>query len=395
MSEYVPDEVVVDILQRLPVKSLIRFRCVSKSWNSLITSPAFVHSHLNQSIPNNNNLPHPLLIVRHCSSSANRALDKEHYKLFYDNEAFEECAEFDFPTKSRSLKHFRLIASENGLICLSEQERYVLWNPSIRKCWNLPKPCITARKHSGSTCHEAFGFDPRTNDHKVVRIVIHHSTKKAPVEEAPVEEAPVEVYSVRTCSWRLSSASLTPSTNFTDWRKPKACLKGSVHFAALGQRNGTGIGFVLSFDLRDEVFREMIFPHNMTRLHTDIVTCVFSGSLALLCYDEKRFSCSIWVMKEYGVVDSWVKQFPIDIARGIEKNVLGFRKNGHIILEIMKEVNYWELFSYDPLCQQATKLEIQKNMHTFCVDTYRENLVLLNQANVVSRRRMTKKRKNR
>jgi hypothetical protein len=34
-------------------------------------------------------------------------------------------------------------------------------------------------------------------------------------------------------------------------------------------------------------------------------------------------------------------------------------------------------------------------MHTFCVDTYRENLVLLNQANVVSRSRVTKKRKNR
>jgi len=139
----------------------------------------------------------------------------------------------------------------------------------------------------------------------------------------------------------------------------------------------------------------MIFPHHMTRSHTDIVTCVFSGSLALLCYDKKKFFCSIWVMKEYGVVDSWVKQFTIDIARGIEKNVLGFRKNGHIILEIMKEVNYWELFSYDPVSQQATKLEIQKNMHTFCVDTYRENLVLLNQANVVSRSRVTKKRKNR
>jgi hypothetical protein len=133
----------------------------------------------------------------------------------------------------------------------------------------------------------------------------------------------------------------------------------------------------------------------MTRSHTDIVTCVFSGSLALLCYDEKRFSCSIWVMKEYGVVDSWVKQFTIDIAGGIEKNVVGFRKNGHIILEIRKEVYYWELFSYDPESQQATKLEIQKNMHTFCVDTYRENLVLLNQANVVSRSRVTKKRKNR
>jgi F-box interacting protein len=86
----------------------------------------------------------------------------------------------------------------------------------------------------------------------------------------------------------------------------------------------------LSFDLRDEVFREMIFPHHMTRSHTDIVTCVFSGSLALLCYDKKRFFCSIWVMKEYGVVDSWVKQFTIDIARGIEKKVLATHKSKNI-----------------------------------------------------------------
>jgi hypothetical protein len=103
MSDYLPDEVVVDILHRLPVKSLIRFRCVCKSWNSLIQTPAFIDSHLNQSIENNNsnNLPHPLLIVRYCVSSCHPNV--EHYKLFHDNEAFEECTELEFPVKSRSL----------------------------------------------------------------------------------------------------------------------------------------------------------------------------------------------------------------------------------------------------------------------------------------------------
>ena len=41
-----PEDIVPDILKWLPVKSLVRFRCVSKSWHSLITSSSFIHMHL-------------------------------------------------------------------------------------------------------------------------------------------------------------------------------------------------------------------------------------------------------------------------------------------------------------------------------------------------------------
>lgn len=50
MSDYLPNEVLVDILVRVPVKSLLRFRCVSKKWNSLISSPAFINTHLNRAL---------------------------------------------------------------------------------------------------------------------------------------------------------------------------------------------------------------------------------------------------------------------------------------------------------------------------------------------------------
>ncbi|XP_059452353.1 F-box/kelch-repeat protein At3g23880-like [Corylus avellana] len=385
MSEYLPDEGVTDILQRLPVKSLLRFRCVSKSWNSLITSPAFIDSHLNQSIPNNTP-PHPLLIVRSCVSYPNSKLNKEHYKLFPDNEAFEQCAEVDFPVKSRRRHHFTLIGYVNGLMCLFEHDRFILWNPSIRKVLNLPKPCITLKTHGRTTCHEAFGFDPRTNDYKVVRIAIPWRTT------AIVKETLVEVYSVSTGSWRISSTTFPPLTTVFDTRLPKPCVEGSVHFTA---RNRSYTNIILSFDLRDEVFREMIFPYNIG-YRTYIATCRVSGSLTLLSYHTER-SWSVWVMKEYGAVDSWVQvqQTTIDIAEEIE-NVLGFKKNGHVLLQTRKKHGHCDLLSYDPESQQTTKLEIPKEMHTFFVDTYRENLVLLNQEanDVVSRSRVTKKRKN-
>jgi F-box interacting protein len=375
------------------VKSLVRFSCVTKSWNSLITSPAFIHSHLNRSIPNNSNTPpHPIFIVRYCVSNPHNELEREHYKLFHDNEAFEECGKFDLPIKSRRLKNFRLIGSENGMMCLVEDEQFILWNPSIRKVVNLPEPCITAKTCGRMPCNEAFGFDLRTNDYKIVRISFPYSCN------AILMEPLVEVYSVSTGSWRISGATFPRSATLTDWFNPKACLNGSVHFAGHAQGNAT----VFSFDLRDELFRKMILPESMVPLDTDIVTCVFKGSLALLCYHKqatRRGCCSIWVMKEYGVVDSWEQQFTIGIAGGIE-NVLGFRKNGHIILETRKIgwPGYWELYSYDPESQQATNLGMHD--HTFWVDTYKENLVLLNQASdlandLVSESSVTKKRKNR
>ncbi|KAK1660293.1 hypothetical protein QYE76_048452 [Lolium multiflorum] len=43
------DELVTEILLRLPVKSLLRFKSVSKAWRATISDPFFVHSHLRQS----------------------------------------------------------------------------------------------------------------------------------------------------------------------------------------------------------------------------------------------------------------------------------------------------------------------------------------------------------
>ncbi|KAL7142580.1 hypothetical protein ABFS83_08G132800 [Erythranthe nasuta] len=45
-----PSELVEDILRRLPVKSLKRFRAVTKKWRSLIDSDRFVKLHLRHSL---------------------------------------------------------------------------------------------------------------------------------------------------------------------------------------------------------------------------------------------------------------------------------------------------------------------------------------------------------
>ncbi|CAL9017646.1 unnamed protein product [Prunus brigantina] len=46
-NRQLPSTMIEEILSRLPVKSLCRFKCVSKPWSSLISdNPSFVASHL-------------------------------------------------------------------------------------------------------------------------------------------------------------------------------------------------------------------------------------------------------------------------------------------------------------------------------------------------------------
>jgi hypothetical protein len=39
-APYLPDDLLVEILSRLPAKSLCRFKCASRSWRALTTDPA-------------------------------------------------------------------------------------------------------------------------------------------------------------------------------------------------------------------------------------------------------------------------------------------------------------------------------------------------------------------
>ena len=57
--EKLPEELLMEILSRLPVKYLLRFRSVSKYWFSLIQNPSFIS--LNHNRAQNN---HCLLVKR-------------------------------------------------------------------------------------------------------------------------------------------------------------------------------------------------------------------------------------------------------------------------------------------------------------------------------------------
>ena len=59
------NKLVCEILIRLPVESLLRFKRVSKAWRALISAPSFIQSHLQLSASKWDKKP-SLLITPHC-----------------------------------------------------------------------------------------------------------------------------------------------------------------------------------------------------------------------------------------------------------------------------------------------------------------------------------------
>ncbi|XP_059633653.1 F-box/kelch-repeat protein At3g06240-like [Cornus florida] len=158
LNQNLPAEIQMNILSCLPVKSLLRFRCVSKQFRSLISDPYFVKFHLNRSLLSKN---YQKVFL---SSFPPQSID---YESFLDNHNNKNAlVELDCPSYS----YVSVIGSCNGLICYVDhrvygQSKVIIYNPSTRVSKELPKP---PNPLSVIIAYYGFGFDSSDNDYKVV-----------------------------------------------------------------------------------------------------------------------------------------------------------------------------------------------------------------------------------
>jgi hypothetical protein len=109
--DFLPDEIVTQILIRLPIKSIITSICVCKTWKSIIQNPTFISTHLHHSTTTN----HLLLFTISSGSKQIYALHND------DDNDFTEHTRFDFLVDSFTINpRFRVVATCNGLVCFSD-----------------------------------------------------------------------------------------------------------------------------------------------------------------------------------------------------------------------------------------------------------------------------------
>ncbi|KAK6149673.1 hypothetical protein DH2020_017198 [Rehmannia glutinosa] len=269
----IPPEIIIDILTRLPVKSLLRFRCVSKSWRSMIDGKDFIKLHLHHSFETN----------------SNRTLVVKNNKLFYvDLDSFERLDTGNIRFNS----HF-LVGSCNGLVLLvSTFDNIVLWNPSTRKLNKLP---VTPLPMEFVELYYGLGYDSKHDDYKVVRV----SQASARVNGGCFFSETM-VYSLKSNSWKKIKEfpyALLPSKLWGVY------LNDALHTVVEHNHCSDAI---MAFDIGKEEHYEVPKPEFRGRKRSIDAVDVMGGCLTAVVYGKKN-SSEIWVMKEYGVKGSWFK----------------------------------------------------------------------------------------
>ncbi|KAK9287766.1 hypothetical protein L1049_016206 [Liquidambar formosana] len=346
-----PTEIIVDILARLPVKTLIRFKCVCKSWRSLIADPHFVQEHLDRATKDADTHRRRLLLSTFPLQSINyEAADED----------IDAAVMFDFPLKIPNRKA-EIVGSCNGLICLLvDSDSIILWNPSTRDAKELPKPYAVTDDNKLSY---GFGFDSGIDDYKLVRVA-------RPATSSDFDKTIVEVFVLKTNFWRR----IDVDPNIVLYG-PGNLLNGVLHWFVEREIDQDLLGAIVSFDLAAEKFDEVLLLPDPDVVNISIRDFRVLGEYPSIVCSNFDDYVEIWVMKEYGVKASWTKVVTIEseTAPIYEDWVaaLWFSKNDEVLIDVDGKI----LAMYNPKEKTRRNLMVHGDCAWFETFMYVESLV--------------------
>ncbi|XP_055811994.1 F-box/kelch-repeat protein At3g23880-like [Solanum dulcamara] len=354
-STILPEELVTEILLRLPVKSLLKFRCVSKFWLNLVTSPEFVKTHLSITANNKDFTHHRLMFrlmgpkysLKDCSLST----------FLYDS--ITRTFDLDYPMKN-SCRFVAIVGSVNGLICLRIEEKdLVIWNPSIRKFKKLPDSLGTI---STTHFHYMYGFDydELADDYKVVRGLRNFSSNNSCYIE-------VQMYSLNSDSWRIidhiMSEDLALHTGLF--------VNGKLHWVSKTSRDLHSYNDwdIISIDLADGKWGKVDKPcYGEGDPNFTPYMVVLGSDFSVYCKHPETFA-NLWVMKTYGVRESWTKISNINV-RYPDCAPFCMSNNGDVLLDFGRHI-----LVYNPKDNSITYPEVPIYDVLYDTKIYIENLV--------------------
>ncbi|KAJ0701622.1 putative F-box domain-containing protein [Helianthus annuus] len=352
MSGYVCNNLMVNIFEGLPPKSIIRFRSLSKYWHSRLRSPEFIHDHRIRCSKNP-----PKVLIKHvtCWEYTRKIICTSHSAdqlPVHPGSGYIGIPAVEFHNQGRLTE---VVGSCNGILCLRDKENIILWNFSIRRKLVIPlHPLLksTLKPFDGAF---GFGFDPITDDYKIVGALL---TKKT------------YIYCLKTKSW-CEIVSPYSTSSFVNLLGKACFINGILHWvmSTVDPRC-----FILTFNVSSHVFGRILFPEpwRVSELTT------INGCLALASL-EKGYYRKIRVMEEYDKTESWTVLFEVEIKG--QFHVIQPTTNGDVLVayNVQSKVYNLRTMSFTKLL-----LKFGPCRYNIEMETYVESLELLDKDNTVT-----------
>lgn len=345
-----PVHIICDIISRLPLMNIFQCRCVCKMLLKLLKDPYFSKIHLARAPTLTTNLIleenmgkwgalHFFTCDLSESTLSSCSSDNQNIHCYFSRglPALSKLnAEFSFRTQ-----RLTLIGSCNGLLCLyfdsPSKPFYGICNPILGECIKLPRlpastPLFTYAKHSG------FGYCPRMKQYKVVSFM--YLTSADPLNSIDSKIMVAEVHTLGSDSWRRIENAPRPKRNSFD-----PFLNGALHWITTSSRPSE---LISSLDLEREMFKFVPPPAHFDVSYVNKVSWINVGVLRgclCICYIYEDSDFEVWVMREYGVKQSWIKEFSIDMKFYCKLQV----EDLHRPIKLFSNGDLWFISSFDSL----------------------------------------------
>ncbi|RID45335.1 hypothetical protein BRARA_I02075 [Brassica rapa] len=348
---YIPLDLQINTLLKLPVKSLLRFRSVSKLWSSIITSQQFRNHHLNIA----SSSPPPRLLIAFEDFYGAKLLvvsiPNPNVVLSSSSSSYKDLSLVNIKGKI-------VYNAGRGLICVGAGfENVGICNPSTRQVHNLPHFKF---KQTQIVCPRPMyivGYDPVGDQYKVLAL-----------DDLPwrLEHKIVVLGGEET--WRESPCVACPHVVCTKG----LYMNGTVYYGAfMKDIDSPHNSIIVRFDVRSETFNIFKVPSKLVPVGhecmwkergwsaTDKTLINYGGKIGVV---ESPSVCGfrLWVVEDAEKEEWSMGTFHLPESYvGVDFEVMDTFSSGEVCL-VSKE---WS----DPFCLFYYKLE-KRSMRSVAIE---------------------------